>query len=177
MEQPPMNKKNILSVFEGKPFNTDEAKKIAVALERQGFRFYHGIKDRVTGKQARTVFEKMAEEEQKHVSDIESMITDPNSEGYPDPAVEEIVQRYFEGYMEGGIFPEGPDAEKAALNLNDEIQAVKLASNFEKDAVAFYSEMVRMTQDPETRKAFSDLVEFEKGHVRTLESLLKVLKR
>ncbi len=171
-----MNKKDILSVFEGKPFNTDEAKKIAIALERQGLRFYHGMKDRVAGKQVRTVFEKMAEEERKHVSDIESMLTDPHSDWYLDPATEEIVQRYFEDYMEGGIFPAGPDAEKAALHLDDEIQAVKLASNFEKDAVAFYSEMVRMTKDPETREAFRELVEFEKGHVRKLENLLNALK-
>ncbi|MEK6777547.1 MAG: ferritin family protein [bacterium] len=171
-----MSKQTILSAFEGKPFNTDEAKKIAIALERQGFRFYYGMKDRVPGKRVRAVFEKMAEEERKHVSDIESLLSDPNSEWYLDPATEEIVERYFEGYMEGGIFPSGTDAEKAALDLNDEIQAVKLASNFEKDAVAFYSEMVRMTKDPETQNAFRELAEFEKGHVLTLDNLLKALK-
>jgi len=169
-------KKNILSVFEGKSFNADEAKKIAIALERQGYRFYSGMKDRVKGERIRPVFEQMAHEEQKHVSDIESLLSDPQSVWYLDPDTEAIVQRYFEEYMEGGIFPTGPDAEKTVMDLKDEIRAVELALNFEKDAVAFYTEMVRMAADPETQKAFDELVEFEKGHVFKLENLLKALQ-
>jgi rubrerythrin len=169
-------KKKLLSVFEGKNFNVDEAKKIAIALERQGFRFYSGIKDRVRGERVRPVFEQMASEEQKHVSDIESLLSDPGSEWYLDPATEEIVQQYFEDYMEGGNFPTGADAEKTALDTKDEVHAVELALNFEKDAVAFYTEMVDMTSDQDTRKTFQELVEFEKGHVRMLDSLLKVLQ-
>ena len=169
-------KKNLLSVFENKNFNADEAKKIAIALERQGYRFYSGMKDRVKGERIRPVFEKMAQEEQKHVSDIESLLSDPQSEWYLDPDTEAIVQRYLEEYMEGGIFPTGPDAEEAVLSLKDEVRAVELALNFEKDAVAFYTEMVGMAADPETRKTFDELVEFEKGHVFKLENLLKALQ-
>ncbi len=169
-------KKNLLSVFEGKSFNVDEAKKIAIALERQGFQFYSGMKDRVRTGNIQTVFSRMAEEEKKHVSDIEAMLSDPESEWYLDPATEEIVQQYFAEYMEGGIFPAGTDAEAAAMALKDEIQAVSLAHNFEKDAVAFYTELVRMAEDPETREAFEELVAFEKGHVSTLENLLRMLQ-
>jgi rubrerythrin len=170
-------KKNLLSVFEGKSFNVDEAKKIAIALERTGFRFYSGMKDRVQNERIRTVFERMAEEERKHVSDIEAMLSDPHSEWYLDPATEEMVQRYFEDYMEGGVFPSGPDAETVTMSLDDEIQAVKMAHNFEKDAVGFYSEMVARATDAETREAFDELVEFEKGHVSSLGNLLKVLEK
>lgn len=169
-------KKNILSVFEGKSFNADEAKKIAIALERQGYRFYSGMKDRVKGERIRPVFEQMAHEEQKHVSDIESLLSDPQSAWYLDPDTEAIVQRYFEEYMEGGVFPAGADAEAATFDIKDEVRAVELALNFEKDAVLFYTEMVRMASDPETRKAFEELVDFEKGHVHTLSSLLKALQ-
>lgn len=169
-------KKDLLSVFEGKTFNVDEAKKIAIALERQGFRFYNGMKERVRTGSIRPVFEQMAQEEQKHVSDIESLLSEPHSEWYLDPATEEIVQRYFEDYMEAGIFPTGPDAEQAVMELKDEVRAVELALNFEKDAVAFYTEMVRMADDPETKKAFEELVAFEKGHVRMLGTLLEALQ-
>lgn len=171
-----MGKRDIFSIFEGKSFNVDEAKKIAIALERQGFRFYDGMKDRVKGPGIRTVFEQMSSEERKHISDIEALLTDPHSEWYLDPAIEEMVQRYFEDYMEGGVFPSGPDAESTALALEDEVHAVRMALNFEKDAVVFYTEMARMTSDPKTRKAFRELVEFEKGHVKTLEHLLRAIE-
>jgi rubrerythrin len=171
-----MGKKNILSFFEGKSFNVDEAKKISIALERQGYRFYNSMKDIVRQEKILPVFEQMALEEKKHISDIEALLSDPHSEWYLDPAMEAIVQQYFEDYMEGGIFPTGPDAEKATLELKDEIHAVKLALNFEKDAVAFYTEMAGMANDPETSKSFKELVEFEKGHVNTLVSLLKLLE-
>ncbi len=169
-------KKNLLSVFEGKSFNVDEAKKIAIALERQGFAFYSGMKDRVRTENIKTVFSRMAEEERKHVRDIEAMLEDPASEWYLDPATEEMVQQYFAEYMKGGIFPAGTDAESAAMELEDEIQAVSLAHDFEKDAVGFYSELVTMAKDPDTQKAFEELVEFEKGHVSTLASLLRMLR-
>lgn len=169
-------KKNLLSVFEGKKFNVDEAKKIAIALERTGFRFYSGMRDRVQNERVQTVFAKMAEEERKHVSDIEAMLSDPDSEWYLDPAMEEMVQRYFEDYMEGGVFPSGPEAEAVTMTLADEVQAVRMAHRFEKDAVGFYSEMVQRATDPETREAFEELVIFERGHVATLGNLLKILQ-
>ncbi|MDX1762988.1 MAG: ferritin family protein [bacterium] len=169
-------KKDLLDVFEGKKFNVDEAKKIAIALERTGFRFYSAMKDRVQNERVHTVFAKMAEEERKHVSDIEAMLDDPDSEWYLDPSMEEMVLRYFEDYMEGGVFPSGPEAEAATMTLADEVQAVSMAHSFEEDAVRFYSQMVQKATDPETRKAFEELVAFEKGHVATLGNLLKVLQ-
>ncbi len=169
-------KKNLLDVLEGKAFNEDEAKKIAIALERQGYRFYHGMKDRVREERIRSVFEKMSHEEQKHVSDIESLLPDPDSGWYLDPAAEEIVQQYFEGYMEGGIFPSGADAETSVMKLEDEIQAVRMAFDFEKDAVVFYTEMAKRADASETKKNFQALIEFEKGHVRILGDLLRLLE-
>ena len=171
-----MDKKKLISAFEGKTFNVDEAKKIAIALERQGFRFYNGMKDRVKEDRVNQLFTQMAEEEKKHISDIEALLSDPNSEWYLDPATEEIVQQYFEEYMEGGLFPSGADAESMVMKLEDEIRAVEMALHFETDAVAFYKEMVKLSKDGDTREAFEELVAFEKEHVQLLGSLLKALK-
>ncbi|NOY53929.1 MAG: ferritin family protein [Deltaproteobacteria bacterium] len=169
-------KKNLTNFFEGKSFNADEAGKIAVALERHGFRFYNDMKDRVRNEKIRPVFAQMAAEEQKHIADIEALLDGPGSEWYLDPAAEEMVQRYFEDYLEGKLFPAGSDAESVVMKLENEIAAVRLALNFEKDAVAFYSDLARLADDEETKKAFSLLREVEEGHVLTLSGLLELLE-
>jgi rubrerythrin len=168
-------KKNLLSFFEGKSFNVDEAKKIAIALERLGFRFYNDLKDRVREERILPVFERMAAEEQKHISDVEALLEDPGAEWYLDPAAEEVVQQYFQEYLEGKLFPVGADAEVVVMQLEDEIAAVRLAHKFEKDAVEFYRRLVGMAESEETRKAFDDLMSVEEGHVETLGDLLKRL--
>jgi len=169
-------KKNLRNFFEGKSFNVDEAKKIAIALERQGFRFYNDMKDRVRDEKIRPVFTQMAAEEQKHIVDIEALIDDPDSEWYLDPATEEMVQQYFEDYLQGRLFPTGADAEEAVMQLENEIAAVELAHNFEKDAVAFYAELARQASSDDTRQAFDSLRGVEEGHVKTLGDLLQRLE-
>jgi len=168
-------KKNLLNFFEGKSFNADEAKKIAVALERQGARFYGDMKERVREERIRPVFTQMAAEEQKHIIDIEALLDDPDSEWYLDPATEEMVQQYFEGYLEGKLFPVGSDAESTVMKLENEVAAVRMAYNFEKDAVAFYGELVRLADNEETKRAFTVLQGVEEGHVKTLGDLLERL--
>ena len=169
-------KPDLLASLGGKPLNPDEAKKVAVALERHGFRFYNGLKDRVPSERARTVFAQMAQEERKHVSDIEALLPPGPAAWYPDPETEELVQRYFENFMEGGIFPTGADAEAAVLDLSDEIRAVELALGFEQEAVRFYQAMGRESGDAEAARSFADLARFEQGHVQMLDSLLKALQ-
>lgn len=168
--------KNLINFFEGKSFNADEAKKIAIALERQGARFYDDMKDRVREDRIRPVFTQMAAEERKHIVDIEALLDDPDSEWYLDPSAEEMVQQYFEDYLEGKLFPAGSDAESTVMQLENEIAAVRLAHNFEKDAVAFYTELVRMADNEETKKAFDALRGVEEGHVKTLGDLLQRLE-
>jgi len=169
-------KKNLMNFFEGKSFNVDEAKKIAIALERQGFRFYNDMKDRVREERIRPVFTQMAAEEQKHITDIEALLGDPDSEWYLDPSTEEMVQQYFEDYLQGKLFPTGSDAEATVMQLENEIAAVQLAHNFEKDAVAFYAELTRMADNEETKKVFKSLRGVEEGHVKTLGDLLQRLE-
>jgi len=59
-------------------------------------------------------------------------------------------------------------------NFND-IEALKIAINMEKEGLSFYTAMKENTRNAETKEIFSQLAEEEKDHLSTFQNIYETL--
>ena len=149
---------------------TLEALKQAILLEKRGKTFYLKVAEQSEYVAVSKFFELMAEEEQDHI---------------------EILHKQFKSFKEFGKF-ENIDLGKFDPSLNaeqvlsEEIKtkisgadfesaAIAAAISMEEKAIALYSERAENATDPEEKKVFEWLSNWEKTHLNYLFDIDKDL--
>jgi rubrerythrin len=149
---------------------TLEALKQAILLEKRGKTFYLKVAEQSEYVAVSKFFELMAEEEQDHI---------------------EILHKQFKSFKESGKF-ENIDLGKFDPSLNaeqvlsEEIKtkisgadfesaAIAAAISMEEKAIALYSERAENATDPEEKKVFEWLSNWEKTHLNYLFDIDKDL--
>lgn len=145
--------------------------KSAILLERKGHAFYRKMSEVVDNDELRELFKILAEEEMLH---------------------EEYLSKEFVEYVKtdkvkGDKFAEETFIDTSALILSDEAKediesagfeaaAISAAIEFENKAIMFYSESAREADNPDEKKLFEWLANFERSHHRLLAQLDEDLK-
>jgi len=143
--------------------------KSAILLEKRGKAFYRTVADQSTNADVKEFFETMAAEEVQHVkilSDQYKAFKESGSFKAPDTSAKGAVSQKV-------LTPEVKDRIAAA---DFEAAAISAAMLMEERAIALYSRRSDEAQDPEEKKLYRWLADWEKEHLDFLADIDAELK-
>jgi Fur family transcriptional regulator, ferric uptake regulator len=139
-----------------------DALRIAIATERSGLEFYTRAARITQDLRGRTIFQKLAEEEQEHLGTLETRYAqllkmDPQLESRP-------TFLFFKGAA-NGLFAEG--ADRLSKGVNDQ-QALLIGIKCERGSHRFFKKYGERFEDSEGKQIFMEFAEEEKQHLELL---------
>jgi len=139
-----------------------DALRMAIATERSGLEFYTRAARQTKDARGRTVFQKLAEEEQEHLGTLEKryaelLATDPQLESRP-------TFLFFKGAA-SGLFAEG--AKQLKEGVNDQ-QALLIGIKCEHGSHKFFKRYGERFEDSEGKRIFLEFADEERAHLDLL---------
>lgn len=148
---------------------TLEILKQAILLEKRGMTFYSAAAEKSEDPDVKNIFQTMADEEKEHVS---------------------FLATQYKNYEKGGKFidlniPTDPTiadtvmADTLVKKINAagyEAAAISSAIEMENRAIELYSSRAKEASDPEEKKFYNWLADWERGHHQLLYKLDQELK-
>lgn len=158
-------------------FNDAEALKIAINIEEEGLEFYSILMKSVKDDKAKDIFSKLASAEKKHLALFQKAYLDITSPANPAQGCEDYtVDLYLKDLVDTGIFTKKGEARRLASEIKTDIDALKIGIQAEKDSILYYTEAAKNTKYEAGRKAFEQLTNEEKKHLKMLAEQLKAVK-
>ena len=151
-------------------FNAGEAFKIAIAIEENGRIFYEKAQAATEDADVRQVFKQLGLAEVEHkkrftdlmaglpASSTESTVWDPDNE----------IDQYLKMMADMHVFRKSDEVEARLGDVSDTVSALKLAIQFEKDSIVFFTEMQNLAGDGESRDQIGQLANEERQHLKIL---------
>jgi len=145
--------------------------KMAILMERRGLAFYTNVSEQTKDPEISKVFKVMAAEESVHVKFLsEQFLSFENNKEFscpnlPDQAQDGIVNMILSDEIKNKISAAGFEAA-----------AISAAIDMEKKAIEVYSSQAEVSTDPNEKKLFNWLSDWEKGHLKILNDLDNELK-
>ena len=159
-------------------FNDAEALKIAMNIEEEGLEFYSILMKGARDDKARDIFSKLASAEKKHFALFQEMYSKITSPSNPVQGCEDYtVDLYLKDLIETGVFTKKGEARRLATEIKTDIDALKIGIQAEKDSILYYTEAVKNTRHEGGKKAFEQLTDEEKKHLRILTEHLRTLTK
>jgi rubrerythrin len=140
--------------------------KMAILMEKRGIAFYSNVAAQSINTEISNIFKIMATEESTHVKFLseqflsfekEQEFTCPN---LPDPQADGIANMVLSDEVKNNISAAGYEAA-----------AISAAIDMEKKAIEVYSAQANASDNPNEKRLFNWLAEWEKGHLKILNDL------
>ncbi len=149
-----------------------DALRIAIATERSGLEFYTRASRITKDPRGRSVFQRLAEEEKRHLSTLEQryqrlLEQDPQLESRP-------TFLFFKGAA-NGLFARGAD-ELEQTGINDR-EAYKIGIRCERGSHRFFKRYGERFEDSEGKQIFLEFAEEERDHLEMLIREYRALLR
>ncbi len=145
-------------------FSGNEIIEMAIQIEKKGFDFYTGMKNRTKDDDLKNLYSWLATEEGKHIDVFEKMRSYVENLKLSRPYDLQEVMMYFRALIETKVFPDSQEGSSLLNELRDEIGAIQIAISFEKDSILFFQEMNNLVDDRE-KEIIDKLIVEEKGHI------------
>ena len=145
--------------------------KMAILMEKRGVAFYTNVAEQAGDPDISNVFKTMASEESIHVKFLSEQFLsfEKNQEfacpNLPDPAADGIANMILSEEVKSKIAAAGFEAA-----------AISAAIDMEKKAIEVYSTQATAATDPNEKKLFGWLSDWEKSHLKILNDLDNELK-
>jgi len=152
-----------------KKLNLKEIIEMAIQIETAGAAFYKRLNELAETDETRELFSNLEKAEYKHIEDFQTILKDALSRpGQHEYATTEVDLLYLRAFASRRIFTSTEDAVNKAENLDDIIEAIDMALDFELKSVGFYKEMADIIEDPDDRASVKELEKQEKEHAAFL---------
>lgn len=146
-----------------------DALRMAIATERSGLEFYTHAASLTKDARGRNVFQRLATEERRHLSELQTRYRDLISK---DAQLESRpVFLFFKGAA-GGLFASG--AEKLLKGVNDE-EALVIGMECERGSHEFFQKYGERFEDSEGKRIFLEFAEEERAHLELLTGEYRAL--
>jgi rubrerythrin len=141
-----------------------EAIKSAIQMEKDGYSFYKKAAAQTSSEMGRTIFESLANDELTHLDVFEKMFNNKVSNKEWDALVESSKK-----YVSVPIFPKDPKQVDGINPDSNELDALRVAMDTEKNAIDHYTKIINASKDPDVKKIIEIIIEQEKNHYSILE--------
>lgn len=143
-----------------------EVLKEALLAEVKGHQLYTHAANTTADPAVKAIFESLARDEEGHIHILKNQAKSMFDTGKLDLGVVSTAE------VGGGSHAIIDDDFKKSLKTGTfEMAAIGIGCDLEKKAIAYYSEHAEKTDDPELKKLFSWLSDWEKGHLNQLLDL------
>ena len=157
---------------------TDEVKtammeviKEALLAEVKGHQLYCNAAKTTSDPAVEGIFDALARDEEKHIEVLKAQVKNLFDGGQIDLGIVSTLE------VGAGSHAIIDDDFKSSLKKGTfEMAAIGIGCDLEKRAIAYYSEHAEKTDNPELKKLFTWLTEWEKGHLAQLLDLEKFYK-
>jgi rubrerythrin len=145
--------------------------KMAILMEKRGIAFYTTVSEQTNDPEIGNIFKIMATEEGTHVKFLSEQFLSFEKDkefsclNLPDPAADGIANRIL-----------SEEVKKKISAAGFEAAAISAAIDMEKKAIEIYSTQAAATTDPNEKKLYNWLSDWEKGHLKILNDLDNELK-
>lgn len=141
-----------------------DAIKTAIQMEKDGFSFYKTAAVQTESEAGRDIFESLAQDEEVHLDVFQKMFEEKIGRDEWDDLVNSSKK-----YQDIPIFPKDlKSVEGTNPDVND-IDAIRMAMDSEKEAIDYYTEMWTTITDDEVKKIIDKIIEQEKNHYFLLQ--------
>jgi rubrerythrin len=156
-------------------FSGSELLEIAIGIERNGMAFYQALADKTGNRDVKDIYNYLAGEEKKHLDTFQGM---SNSLGQAKPleSYTEEYMLYLKSLVDNAVFSSITEAQQKAGKVFNEIEALNIGIQAEKDSILFYTELQSLVKERD-RKVVLNILDEEKNHLRQLSELKRKLQR
>jgi rubrerythrin len=151
-----------------------EAVERAALLKKNGRAFYTLLSEKTELPGAAAVFERLAEEEEKHLKMLEEKFFPEAGFGEQITDEEIELEKYVERLGVPDLFVKNIDIERLVQLIDDDKKALLVALETKLHSAQFFDNLAGMASTEEGRKLYQELADEESGHVREIERLLGV---
>ncbi len=140
--------------------------KMAILMEMRGFSFYTKVAEQTNDDDIRSVFSIMAQEENMHIKYLSEQFSNYEKNksfshtSVTDSSAAGITKLILSEEMKNTISAAGYEAA-----------AISAAIDMEKKAIEVYSKQAEISTDPNEKKLYRWLADWEKGHLKILSDL------
>ncbi len=143
-----------------------EILKMAILMEKRGYSFYTKVAEQSSDDEIKHIFQTMADEETKHIMFLsEQFLNYEKDHSFKKVILSDLAQEVFSTL----ILSE--EIKNKISSAGFEAAAITAAIDFEKRAVAVYSEQSEKSTDPNEKMLYKWLSDWEKGHLKILSDL------
>ena len=150
-------------------FSEADAARIAQNMETNGLAFYQQAAAKSGNSKVREVFLRLADDEEKHLAtfkDLEATLRARRAE--PPTAEDEDIGPYVNRLLQSQVFCEKCAAARITGQSQDDMEALAVGMQAERDSILFYQEMLDFVDSREARDAFTWILKEERKHLQTL---------
>jgi rubrerythrin len=153
-------------------FTAVEVLNIALRVERNGQYFYEAAARKMKTPEVKALMEDLARWEKQHYKTFQQLadqVGDPPLLSAPEW---EEYDRYVQLTLDNALF-EGPDKALAAVDtIEEDVDALRMALGFEKDALLLYYDLRELMPEGD-RELVAKIIREEKSHAMKLSALLR----
>ena len=153
----------------GNKFAVSEVVELGIQIEINGRDFYGQVLKISKNPNAKEVFSFLKSEEENHIK-IFKKILDSLASYEPKEAYPDEYFSYMNSLANGYVFTQKVKGIEIGKTIKDEGVAIDLGINFEKDSIAFYEGMKKLTQG-DNNSIIETLISEEKSHLEKLKKL------
>lgn len=142
-----------------------EAIKTAIQMEKDGHAFYMKAAAQTTDEMGSKIFESIAKDELTHLETFKKMFEETVGTGEFDSLVDSSKK-----YADLPVFPKDLKAVEGASGYTNELDALHIAMDAEKDAIEFYGKILDKCQGDELAcRIIGEIIEQERKHYLILQ--------
>lgn len=154
-------------------FSSREILTMAIEIERNGMQFYNAMAEMTKSKEVRELFTFLAGEEVRHRIVFQEMLSRMS---VPEQTVmqDEAYHAYLGALTRSKIFRHDMNVYELARDIHDDIAAIDVGIDTEKDSILFYGEFMNRLFEEDT-EAVERVIKEEKSHYVKLVNLREEL--
>jgi rubrerythrin len=138
--------------------------KTAIQMEKDGFAFYKKASAQTSSDMGREIFDSLANDEQLHLEVFQKLFEDRIKKSEWNNLVNSSKK-----YADIDIFPKDLQQIEGANPDTNELDAIKIAMDSEKDAIEYYGKIKEKTKEEDIKRIINEIIEQEKNHYSILQ--------
>lgn len=157
--------------------NELELLKVARDIEEEGFRFYTQSMENAKNEDIKKIFKLLADEEKAHANLFAKIYSYAKEENLNDDdyIFDEQTSAYLKAISDTAIFNTKGLTNAKINDAKDSKDALIIGMQAEKDAILFYTNLLRVSKYEQTKKYLNQLIEEENGHLENLINIYKAI--